>query len=42
MDPRQSSYYRNEHGRVATNIAWGNLEYWRMTRKPDPADFSSE
>ena len=35
MDPSQRSYYRNDFGRVATNTAWGTLDYWKWTRKPD-------
>lgn len=38
MDPRQDSYFRNEFGRVVTNSAWLNAEYWAWTRRPMPQD----
>jgi 4-hydroxyacetophenone monooxygenase len=37
--PRVHSYYNNSHGRVTTNAPWRLLDYWRMTRRPDFADF---
>jgi 4-hydroxyacetophenone monooxygenase len=33
MDPRQRSYYTNEHGRSATNAPWATIEYWRRLRE---------
>jgi 4-hydroxyacetophenone monooxygenase len=39
MDPRQSSYYRNEFNRSATNGCWLNKEYWVWTRTPDMTEF---
>jgi 4-hydroxyacetophenone monooxygenase len=39
MDLRQSSYYRNEFGRSATNGPFVNGDYWPWTRRPDPEDF---
>jgi 4-hydroxyacetophenone monooxygenase len=39
MTPEQRSYYRNDFGRVATNTPWRTLDYWKWTRRPDPADF---
>jgi 4-hydroxyacetophenone monooxygenase len=39
-DPSQRSYYRNDFGRVATNTAWGTLDYWRWTRQPNLDDFA--
>jgi 4-hydroxyacetophenone monooxygenase len=39
MDQRQSSYYRNEYGRSATNGPFTNRDYWPWTRRPDPEDF---
>ena len=33
------SYYNNDDGRVVTNAPWRLLDYWRMTREPDPDDF---
>ena len=40
MDPSQRSYYRNDQGRVATNTAWGSIDYWKWTRRPDMAGFN--
>jgi 4-hydroxyacetophenone monooxygenase len=37
--PRVHSYYNNQAGRVVTNAPWRLIDYWRMTRQPDPADF---
>jgi len=37
--PRVRSYYNNGSGRVITNVPWRLLDYWRMTRAPDLADF---
>jgi 4-hydroxyacetophenone monooxygenase len=37
--PRVRSYYNNRAGRVITNVPWRLIDYWRMTRAPDPADF---
>jgi 4-hydroxyacetophenone monooxygenase len=39
MDPRQTSYYRNEHNRVATNSPWKTIDYWRWIRRPNLDDF---
>jgi 4-hydroxyacetophenone monooxygenase len=39
MDLRQSSYYRNEFGRSATNGPFLNRDYWPWTRRPNPDDF---
>jgi 4-hydroxyacetophenone monooxygenase len=39
MDPRQSSYYRNQFGRSATNGPFTNRDYWPWTRRPNPDDF---
>jgi 4-hydroxyacetophenone monooxygenase len=33
------TWYRNSKGRVVTNMPWRILDYWRMTRAFDPADF---
>ncbi|MTD14185.1 NAD(P)-binding protein [Nakamurella sp. YIM 132087] len=33
------NYYRNAAGRVVTNSPWPVPEYWRMTHRPDLADF---
>jgi len=37
--PKVHSYYNNDDGRVVTNAPWRLLDYWRMTRRPDPADY---
>lgn len=39
MDRRQTSYYRNEQGRSATNGPFFNREYWPWTRRPNPDDY---
>lgn len=37
--PKVHSYYNNRAGRVTTNAPWKLIDYWRMTREPDPRDF---
>jgi 4-hydroxyacetophenone monooxygenase len=37
--PKVRSYYNNPSGRVTTNAPWRLVDYWRMTRTPDLADF---
>ena len=37
--PNVHSYYNNDDGRVVTNAPWRLIDYWHMTRRPDPADF---
>lgn len=39
MDQSQRSYYRNDFGRVATNTAWGSIDYWTWTKRPNLEDF---
>lgn len=39
MDPRQTSYYRNEYGRSATNAPWSTIEYWRQLREVHWEDY---
>jgi 4-hydroxyacetophenone monooxygenase len=39
MDQRQTSYYRNEFGRSATNGPFVNRDYWPWTRRPNPDDY---
>jgi 4-hydroxyacetophenone monooxygenase len=34
-----SSWYKNEHGRVAQNWPFTLLEYWQRTQAPDPDDY---
>ena len=35
MDPRQTSYYRNEFGRSAAQSPWSSAEIWRALAAPD-------
>ena len=37
--PAVSNWYKNDRGRVTTNSPWKLIDYWEMTRKPDPSDF---
>ena len=37
--PKVHSYYNNDDGRVVTNAPWRLIDYWHMTREPDPSDF---
>ncbi len=37
-----STWYRNAQGRVVTNIPWRIVDYWRMTRHANLADFLVE
>jgi len=37
--PRVHSYYNNSRGRVTTNVPWRMLDYWKLVRDPDLADF---
>ena len=39
--PGVSSWFKNSRGRVATNSPWRLVDYWRLTRKFDPADCSA-
>ncbi len=33
------SWYKNEFGRSAQNWPFNLFEYWKQTRRPDPADY---
>jgi 4-hydroxyacetophenone monooxygenase len=35
-----SSWYKNEHGRVAQNWPFSLLEFWQLTRHPEPDDYA--
>jgi 4-hydroxyacetophenone monooxygenase len=35
-----SSWYKNDKGRVAQNWPFNLIDYWKQTRKPDPADYT--
>jgi 4-hydroxyacetophenone monooxygenase len=37
--PGVSNWFKNEAGRVTTNSPFRLVDYWAMTRAPDPADF---
>ncbi len=39
FDRRQTSYFVNEHGRVAVNAPWRTRQYWSWTRRPDLDDY---
>jgi 4-hydroxyacetophenone monooxygenase len=34
-----TTYYRNRQGRIVANSPWKYLDYWTLTRTPDPDDF---
>ena len=34
-----TNWYQNKRGRVTTNSPWKLVEYWELTRKPDPEAF---
>lgn len=34
-----TNWYQNKRGRVTTNSPWRLVEYWEMTREPDPSAF---
>jgi 4-hydroxyacetophenone monooxygenase len=38
--PGMSTYYRNTNGRVVSVMPWRLVDYWQMTEKPAPADFT--
>lgn len=40
--PGMTTYYRNPRGRVVANSPYRVVDYWAMTRDPDPADFRTE
>ncbi|MDE2353134.1 MAG: NAD(P)/FAD-dependent oxidoreductase, partial [Alphaproteobacteria bacterium] len=37
--PQVSSWYKNAKGRVSQNWPFLLVDYWQMTRVPNPADF---
>lgn len=39
-DGSTNNWYRNPSGRVVTNMPWRIVDYWRMTREPNLADFT--
>ena len=38
--PGMSTYYRNKSGRVVSVMPWRLVDYWMMTEKPEPTDFT--
>jgi 4-hydroxyacetophenone monooxygenase len=40
--PAARSWYRNASGRVVTNQPWRLVDYWHLTRKPEPAEYLFE
>jgi 4-hydroxyacetophenone monooxygenase len=39
--PGMSTYYRNKAGRVYSVMPWRLVDYWKMTREPDPTAFET-
>lgn len=37
--PRVRSYYQNSRGRLYLSSPWRLVDYWEMTRQPDPEEF---
>ncbi|MBS7699999.1 MULTISPECIES: NAD(P)/FAD-dependent oxidoreductase [unclassified Chelatococcus] len=37
--PGVTNWYKNSSGRVTTNSPWSLVDYWHMTRQPDPAAY---
>ena len=35
-----TNWYKNAAGRVTTNSPWSLVDYWHMTRQPDPAAYT--
>lgn len=40
--PGMTTYYRNSAGRIVTNSPWRYVDYWKLTRHPDPEHFVLE
>ncbi|MDF0600439.1 NAD(P)/FAD-dependent oxidoreductase [Psychromarinibacter sp. C21-152] len=38
-DPGLTNWYKNRDGRITTNSPWKLVEYWELTRAPDPQAF---
>jgi 4-hydroxyacetophenone monooxygenase len=39
--PGMRNWYRNDRGRVFSPMPWRLVDYWRMTRQPDLADYEA-
>jgi 4-hydroxyacetophenone monooxygenase len=37
-----NTWYKNDHGRITQNWPFTLLEYWQLTREPEPAEFVFE
>jgi 4-hydroxyacetophenone monooxygenase len=37
--PGMDNWYKNSKGRVVTNSPWRLIDYWKMTREPEAADY---
>jgi 4-hydroxyacetophenone monooxygenase len=37
--PLVSNWYKNDQGRVTANLPFRIIDYWRMTKDPDPTDY---
>ena len=37
--PATNTYYRNRHGQVRSPMPFRMVDYWHLTRRPDPDDF---
>ena len=40
--PGMSNWYRNRAGRIVALSPWRSVDYWQMTKEPNPADFVRE
>lgn len=40
--PGVTSWYKNKHNRVTVTSPWTLLDYWKLTRNYDPADYRCE
>ena len=38
--PVVNNWYKNSEGRVTANLPFRIIDYWKMTKQPDPADYS--
>ena len=39
--PGAGSWYKNARGRVTTTSPWLLIDYWRWTKRFDPADYTT-
>lgn len=38
--PQVDNWYKNDQGRVTANLPFRVIEYWQMTKQPDPEDYT--